>query len=153
MNMARNYFEVLGEVSPAGSAAAKSYDLVAALVPPETGVALQKTPESDGKSTMEIVKSLVVPAVGAVVGYTMWKKHPVLGALAGLGVAQTAYGWYKGEDHKELLSGLAVDAVGIVAALKYKRQPALAYVGGVAAATVASSFVSGTAAAKLKAKL
>lgn len=142
-----DYTQVIGAV-PAASAAHRIAGVVAAMTPPP---AAQGAMVPSGSSNVVAkIKPLVPGAVGAVAGFVAWKKHPVLGALAGHAVADAAYEAYKG-DKKKAACNLAVEGAGVLGALYNKKIPFAkkggaigGYVAGILAGAVATYFVQGS---------
>lgn len=137
----RKYVEVFGGVSPAASAVSRAGDIVAALAPPSGTHAMVSASHSIGAT----VKTLVPGAVGAAAGAFMWKKHPVLGLIAGFAVGDNAMELWKG-DRMAAACKLAVEGAGVAGALHFKKHPVLGFIGGALAGAVATSFVDGSPA-------
>jgi uncharacterized membrane protein len=135
---------MLGHVSPTATAGRHVADIVAALAPPPapTAQALAR-PAASTPSLTEIAKRMAPGVIGGVVGMMLWKRHPVLGFLAGHAVGAMAYPLYKG-DKKRAMCNLAVEGTGIAGALYYRKHPALGYIMGASAGAVATYFVDGS---------
>lgn len=149
----RKYTDMLGYASPTARNVVRAKDIVAALAPPQRSLALVKDqPAVPPPATIAV--SMIPSAIGAVVGFSMWKKHRVLGVIAGAGIAEEGYRFVKG-DRKTALCNLAVEGAGIFGALQFKSTMGriLGFVGGSALGAVATSFVDGSPASKVKAKL
>ena len=138
-------------VSPTIMGAQRAADLIAAALTPPVGSpgAAVAAPKP---SIMEKVKPFAPGAVGAAAGYYFGKKkhHPIIGALAGHAVANSAYEFYQGRK-TEAFCDLAVEGAGILGALYYKKAPVLkrgnavtGYIGGLLIGAVATYFVDGS---------
>lgn len=158
------YSEILGYASPTTRGAVRAKDVVAALAPPpRSSLSLVKSDAAAQTSATEHVKAWIPGLAGGAVGAYMWKRHRVLGFLAGHAVGSNATKLYKG-DRKSALCDLAVEGAAILGALNYKKLPLIkhlsktvgpvaGFAGGLAAGLVATSFVDGSPASELKAKL
>ena len=113
------------------------------------------SPPPAGKPTAPVVaskadlqKHYLVALAGAVGGALVWKKHRVLGFLAGGTVGDVGYRVWRneGDDRKDAAYMAAAQAVAVGASLNFKKNPALAYVGGMAVAQGASYFIPGSPA-------
>jgi hypothetical protein len=114
--------EILGAVSP---------------VPPQATQAIVK---SDSQQLAVWTKKSILPglAVGAV-GSFLWKKHPVLGFLGGMVLGGNASSLMQGGgERRNAALTLGAAGVAIYASLKYRKHPALAYVGAGTAASLLS---------------
>ena len=81
---------------------------------------------------------------GAVIGQHVWKKHNVLGALAGMAVGVSAERVIRGgESRRDTVARLATDAAAIGGALAYKKHPVVGYIVGALAGNLASEAVVG----------
>ena len=140
------YTTVMG-VSPTASGAKKAADIVAALAPPSSKSTAMVA--AGGSSLVGEAKKMAPGLAGAGVGYFAWKKHPVLGILAGHAVGSNAMELATG-DRKKALCNLAVEGAGIYGALKYGKgrtgRSVLGYVAGAVAGAVATYFVPGSPA-------
>ena len=146
-----HYSEILGNVSPTIMGAARAADVVAALAPPpaaEGTTAMVKKEEPAPTMTQAVVG--VTPGVlGAVAGAFMWRKHWVLGGLAGHALASNAMPmWRGGKERKRAFYNLAVEGTGIAGALYFKKHPVVGWLGGILAGSVATSFFSDSPAAE-----
>jgi len=137
----KKYVEVFGAVSPSAAGAQRAGDIVAALAPPKSGHAMVPASHSIGAT----MKSMLPGVAGAVAGAFVWKRHPVLGILAGHALGSNAMALWKG-DRKTALCNVAVEGAGVFGALKYKKHPVLGWLGGTLAGAVATSFVDGSPA-------
>ena len=95
-------------------------------------------------SKADLQKQYLVALAGAVGGAVLWKRHRVLGFLAGGSAADAGYRYWRnqGTDRKDALYMAGVQAVAIGGAMTFKKSPALGYVGGLAAGHAASYFAS-----------
>lgn len=71
---------------------------------------------------------LVCAAIGAVIGAYLWRDHRVLGGLGGLAVG-TAVSNLASDNPMTAVSNVACAGAGVVAALAWKRHPALGFAG------------------------
>jgi hypothetical protein len=146
----KKYVEVFGAVSPSVNGAKRATDIVAALAPPSGSHAL--VPARRNTILGAEVSGMLPGVVGAVAGALVWKRHPVLGVLAGHAIGANAKELLSG-DRKKAMCHVAVEGAGILGALKYKKHPVLGWVGGTVAGAVATSFVSGSPASEAWKKL
>ena len=134
-------------VSPTILGVNRVANIVSALTPPSiNGVAAAKP----APSVMEKVKPFVPGAAGAAVGAYVWKKHRILGVLAGHAVANSAFEFYQGK-RKEAVCDLVVEGAGVLGSLYNKKIPFVkkggpiaGYVAGLVAGCVATYFVDGS---------
>lgn len=147
--MSKSYMEQLGEISSSAKTAKQAADIVAAMAPPPVDsiqgagdtVAVTKPAESSpsvGKSIAGLAPGVAGGALGAVV----WKKHRVLGFLAGHAVGANAKALYSG-DRTGAMCRVAIEGSGVAGALLLKKRmhPVFGWMLGVAAGAVATSFV------------
>lgn len=154
--MANQLAQAAYEVSPTARGVGRVSDLILGLAPspaPAAGTAALAPVKQDEPITKKLVK-FVPHVVGAGVGYMVWKKHPILGALAGHALVNSGYEYYKG-DKKTALCELAVEAAGVMGALKLfgGRSPVKGWLVGVVAAAAATYFVDDSPVKKVVDKL
>jgi len=162
-----SYFDRLGEISSSMKGAKRASDLVAALMPPPAPThvhgdaapgaaaaaivpaapaAVTKTGPSLGHAAIAFAPTLVGGAAGALA----WKKHRVLGFLAGQSLAYNGAALLKGdaEQRKEAMYQVAVEGSGIAGALYLKKymHPALGWFAGILAGTAVTSMLPGSPA-------
>jgi hypothetical protein len=133
------YVRILGDISPTARGANRAADIVAALAPPKAKNAL--VPAGQQAPTFKKAAMAIVPGVvGAVAGAMLWKRHRILGAVAGHAVVSTAMPIYHGGDGRvRALWQLGIEGAGIASSLHFKRHPFLGWLGGtVGAAGVAA---------------
>jgi hypothetical protein len=162
-----SYFDRLGEISSSFKGASRASDLVAALLPPPAptyvhgaeapasaptaalvpgtpAAAVVKVGPSLGKAAIAFAPTLVGGAAGAM----LWKKHRVLGFLAGQSLAYNGAALLKGnaDQKKEAMYQLAVEGSGIGGALYLKKymHPVFGWIVGIVAGTVATSMLPGS---------
>lgn len=140
----RKYVDVMGHVSPSAKSVTKAADIVAALAPPKQDLpkALAKK-EPPKPSAGQLVSSLLPGVAGGAAGAYLWKKHRVLGFLAGHAVGSTAYPIYRGrgDERKRALYQLGVEGAGVAGALYYKKHPVVGWLGGVVAGSLVSALM------------
>lgn len=147
--MKRSDIDIFGSTAKTARHAA---DIVAAMAPPARPAA---NPDAEAlvpaahEATPSVGKSLKAMApglAGAAAGALLWKKHRVLGLLAGHALASNAVPLYKssGKERTTILCRLATEGAGIGGALLWKDHRILGWIGGMLTGFVASSFVSGT---------
>lgn len=125
-----NAYEILGAVSP---------------VAPQAAQALVKSPSAPSMDTRRVMTEVALPAaVGAVLAVMRYKKHKVLAAISGAAIGASIMPIVKdasvipGENRKTALLHLGVIGAAVYGSLRYRKHPALGYVGaGVAAGLVA----------------
>lgn len=107
------------------------------------------------KGDPTLVQSLLPGGVGGVVGALATPSHRVLGFLGGEALTQNAYRLWRnqGSDRPKALSNIGMAGAGIVGSLMSPNHPFWGWVGGMTAGIVATSFVPGSNAHSLKAKL
>jgi xanthosine utilization system XapX-like protein len=163
-----SYFDRLGEISSSVKGAQRASDLVAALLPPPApthvigaeapaasaptaalvpgtpAAAVVKVGPSLGKAAIAFAPTLVGGAAGALA----WQKHRVLGFLAGQSLAYNGAALLKGDANqkKEAVYQLAVEGSGIAGALYLKKHmhPVFGWIVGIAAGSIATSFLPGS---------
>lgn len=140
---------VLGDATPTATGARQVADIVAAMAPPPPGAAgtVAMRPASSasaGRIAMALAPGVAAGTAGAVI----WKKHRVLGFLAGHAVGQSGYQFIRGGDKKKAICNLAVEGAGVVGALKlFKgRKPVYGWLAGVLGGAVVTAFVPGSPA-------
>lgn len=147
--------EAIYGVSPTARGVGRVSDLVAAMTPPApaTGTALAPVAPPHEALSKKLIK-FVPHVVGAGAGFVLWKKHRILGALAGHALVNSGYEYYKG-DKKTALCELAVEGAGIAGALYlFKgRKPVMGWLAGVLAGSVATYFVQDSPVQKAVKKL
>lgn len=142
--------QVIGEMSATARGAQRVKDIFAALAPPPAPIgdttAMTVASVPAGHPTLARAIGPIVPGVaGGAVGAFMWKKHRVLGFLAGHAVGANALGIVRGGvERRDALCQLGVEGAGVIGALKFRRHPVFGWVLGVAAGTIATSFVPGS---------
>ena len=131
-----SYIKILGEAVAPGMATQATNLVTAPFAAP---------PKAKEKSPIDI-KNVALGAGAGYVGYRVWKKHPVLGALVGASAGFHALNIAKGDEalRKDALIGLGVIGVGTGASLVWKRHPAWGYLLGAGAASIASAFIPGS---------
>jgi hypothetical protein len=94
-----------------------------------------------GKMRTSVVPGLVVGTVGAVA----WKKHRVLGFLAGDALGMNAYDIAKGSKTERIsaVCNLGVTGAAVAASLNWHKHPFWGYVLGSIGASIVTSFVPG----------
>lgn len=124
---------ILG-MNPVATQTRQAADIVAALLPPAKPGAPGANPPPAPKSSMKDMLLDFVPGlVGAVAGYKLFKKHPVLGALGGLAVGSSVMDAVKGgDDRLRAACRVGVAGAGIAGSLMWKKHPILGYAGGTA---------------------
>lgn len=138
-----NYSTILGDVSSTAGGVGRAASVVAALAPPaKKGEVAKAAPASGG--VVSSVKAFAPGAIGAVAGLYLWKKHRVLGAVAGHAVGSNAMDLVKG-DRRHAVGQLLVEGGAVMGSLKYGKRPVLGFVGGAVVGAVVSAFVPGTA--------
>jgi len=112
----------------------------AAVVPVQDGAL---TPEQKA-ALVAYLKYSVAPALAAsIAGAVLWKKHRVLGFLAGGTLGASVYPIAKGGDmRKAALAGAGISAVSIGGALAWKNHPILGYLAGGFVANVAAKSIA-----------
>jgi len=142
-----NATTVLGSLSPTILGAHRVADIFAALTPPAPAAGVPSAPAPSNSQIMDKAKQFAPGLAGAGVGAYVGAKHrhPVLGALAGHAVVNSAYEYYKG-DKKKAVCNAAVEGAALAGALYYKkgRKPLLGYAIGLVAGAVATYFVDGS---------
>ena len=83
---------------------------------------------------------------GAVVGMTLYPKHPWLGALGGDAIGGALYPMLRGQgdDRRKALCDLAVEGAAVYGSLKYAKHPIWGYLLGALAGSVAVSPIRGS---------
>ncbi len=137
------YQSILGSSSTA-QGLGRAGTLVAAMTPPakkDVGT----PPAPSAKTTMKLATTMVPGLAVGGVGAYMWKKHRVLGFLAGHALGSNAKGvWDGGSDRRKALGSLAVEGAGVGGALMWKKHPVLGFLAGSLTGVVASVLVPGT---------
>lgn len=108
-------------------------------------VAVQDADDDESMST--VLSYRIAPSVaGAVVGMTLWPKHPWLGALSGDAVGGALYPMLRnqGDDRRKAICDLIVEGAAVYASLKFPKHPVWAYLGGALAGSVAVSPIRGS---------
>jgi hypothetical protein len=143
-------FGAISNVVPSASILGGVADVAASLAPPPgAGTAKTAMVVSPAEPLTDKLKKYAVPAAGIVGGALLWKKHRVLGAVAGHAVA---YAWAHRDDKKRVMCDLVVEGAGIAGALYHKKipgakkSPVVGFVMGVAAGLVGTYFVDGSPA-------
>lgn len=141
------YGDMLGAISPSAMGVRHAADVVAALTPPtRSGTEIAKADEPT-PSVSRSVLALVPGVLGAGVGALTWKKHRVLGAVAGHAVASTALPIIRGgADRKRALCQLGVEGAAVVGSLMWEEHPILGFCAGLLTGAAASALVPGSAA-------
>lgn len=126
----------------------KSLDLLGVLSPGMLSVA------NPAKNDPPLYKTLVPGIASGVVGYTVWKKHPVLGFFSGESLGQNAYRVYRGQgdDRTRAICNMGTMGAGIVGSLMWKKHPFYGFCAGFALASVAASYVPGSNAYRFRHK-
>jgi hypothetical protein len=149
--MSKSYTDLIGAASSTGRTASRIAGVAAALAPPPPptpGAAMVPVaPQHQTESIGEFAWSVAPSVAGGAVGAYAWRRHRVLGFLAGSAVVSNASGLYSGGDARtHALHRLGIEGAGIVGALQSKRP--LYQVGGWLAGTVlgmiASYYVPGS---------
>lgn len=125
----------------------KAFDFLGILSPGALSVA---RPTSNDPP---LYKTLVPGVASGVVGYKVFEKtHPVLGFFGSESLGQNAYRLYRGEgdDRTRALCNMSTMAAGILGSLGYKAHPFYGFVLAWAAATIATSYVPGSNAYRLR---
>ena len=137
---------MLGAASPSAKSAK---EIISALAPPSEdrvkveGEAAKPAPPLSERVT-HLAVDLAPGVAGGVAGAYLWKRHRVLGFLAGHAVAANALPIVRNKDgeRKAAVHMLGVEGAGVAGALVYKRSPAFGWVAGVAAGVAVSSMFS-----------
>lgn len=139
------YAQALYGISPTARGVGHVSDIILGLAPPAPAGTTAIAPVHTGEPITKKLVKFVPHAVGLVAGYSLWKKHRYLGALAGHAAINSGYEFYKG-DKKKALCELAVEGAGIIGALKYSggRKPVVGWLLGVVAGSIATYFVEGS---------
>lgn len=122
------YIEVLG-ASPVGAAVQPA----AVVVAPHSELAKLKDAFKPG--------NVVASAVGALVGWKAWKKHPWLGLFTGLNLGSAAYEATLGHDKKRAAVQAGASVVAVVGSKAWKKHPVAGWIIGGLGGSVASDFV------------
>jgi hypothetical protein len=131
----KKYVSLLGAVSATTD---KATTAASAVVPSKSGA-------MTGPSVTSVAKEMIPWAVGAAGGGYYWKKHRVLGALAGGSVAENAYDLVRGNRTAvQAATSVAATAAGVYGSMKYRKHPVLGFLGGEVLASVALSLVPGS---------
>ncbi len=143
-----SYMTVLGAASPSAKSAS---EIIQALVPPKRtgepaveGAPAPKPEVALSERATHLAVDLAPGVAGGLAGAYAWKKHRVLGFLAGHAVASNVMPIVRNKDgeRKDALHMLGVEGSGVVGALMNKRSPALGWVVGTAVGIAASSVFS-----------
>lgn len=140
------YATILGSASPTFGGAKRAYDIVAALAPPSSAEtqALAKAGEQSPSVTSRVFGAATgaVPWVaGGAAGAFLWKKHRVLGFMAGGAVATNVMGLYRGGvERSDAMWNLGIEGAAIGGALMMEDHPVLGYLGGLVAGHAVASF-------------
>lgn len=99
-----------------------------------------------GQADLPYTKTLLPGGVIGVAGAMGWKKHRVLGFLAGESLGQNTYRLYRGQggDRVRALTNMGMTGAAVAGSLLWKKHPFWGFVAGLAAGTVATSFVPGS---------
>ena len=102
-------------------------------------------------SDPSLAKTIVPGAAAGVVGAFLWKKHPVLGFLAGDAIGLNAVRIIRGhgDDRRRAATNMALGASGIIGSLMWQRRPVWGWFVGHLVGAVATSFVPGSNAYNL----
>jgi len=130
---------ILG-MNPVAQSTRNAADIVAALLPPgnvygaDAPANPPPAPAAQKRSIGKMLLELAPGVVGAVIGYNVAGKHPVLGALGGLAVGAAAMPLVKGggDARTHALAMVGVTGAGIAGSLMAKKHPILGYAGGTA---------------------
>lgn len=144
--MAKTYMEMLGQVSPSMGGARRVRDMVAALTPPATGgaAALMKQ-DQPRPSAADAALGMVPGLVGGGLGALAWKRHRVLGFLAGHAVGSVVRPLVTGKGRMQAFTQVGVDAAVIGGALLWKKHPFWGGVIGLLAGATVAGFVKDSA--------
>lgn len=161
----KSYMEALGELSSAAKSAQHAAQIVAAMTPPPVvgaemvssaspAAVVPAAPRpSMGRAIVGLAPGVVAGGVGAV----MWGNHRVLGFLTGHALGSNAGAVLRGvgQERRDGMCRLGVEGAGVVGALmlKSKLHPIFGWMAGVASGLVATSFVKGSPAHKLRSKM
>lgn len=119
-------------------------NLAQAMIPPDTKSLTKKEDSTSAQSSIDYKSAAIAMIPGVVVGGVgafVWKKHPVLGFLAGHALGSVGYGAYKKVPKTDLLCDLAIEGAAIAGALAWKKHPIGGWLAGAVAATTATAFV------------
>jgi hypothetical protein len=147
----KDQIEIFGAASPMSAGAKHVADIVAALTPPMGDIRVlgdgtsMPAPKRDRSATVATALGGLVPtAVGGGVGYTMWKKHKVLGFLAGSAAANIAWDNLRHGEYKKAAVSAAVTGAAVLGSLKMKKHPVLGFIGAMVVGTIVAANVDGT---------
>jgi hypothetical protein len=159
----KSYADILGDASPTVRSGQRVAEIVAALAPPvrsddvdgdtppapATTALVKIEPKSEPIGPlMPFVPGLIGGAVGAVA----WKKHRVLGFLAGHAVAASAIPIARGygDERRRALFQLGIEGAGIGGALLLKKHanlnPALGWAVGILGGVAVTALIPGSPA-------
>lgn len=128
------YVKILGEAVAPGQATPVANLVVA-------------TPKAVNAGKMPVgIGNVALGAGVGYAGYRLWKKHPILGALAGLSIG------FNGLDvvhsgsaaRKDALIGMGVTGAAVGGALAWKKHPALGFTLTAVAVSVLTSYIPGS---------
>lgn len=145
------YAEAVTGVVPSANVIGAVIDIAAALVPPAVKAGAPAMVVSPKEPMSDKLKKFAPHAVGLAAGAFFWKKHRILGALAGHALVNSAYEYYKG-DKKKAMCDLAVEGAGVAGALYHKKlplagkSPVIGWAMGIVAGSVGTYFVDGSPA-------
>jgi hypothetical protein len=135
-------------ISPTILGVHRAADIVAALTPPAATAGAALAPVSGPSLTSKVTQ--FAPGVGgALAGAYVWKRHRILGLLAGHAVVNSAWDFYRG-DRKRAVCNAIVEGAGVLGALNSRKIPVIkggpitGYVAGVLLGAVATYFVEGS---------
>ena len=156
----KSYADILGASSPTARSGQRVAEIVAALAPPTRTegdgdsaapattalVKVEPKHEPIGPMAMPLVPGIIGGAIGAVA----WKKHRVLGFLAGHAIAANALPIARGygDERKRALYQLGIESAGIGGAflLKKHMNPALGWAVGILGGVAVTAFIPGSPA-------
>ncbi len=131
--------------SPTASSGRRAADFIAALAPPPAGAAAVVKSDSMIHPKVKLAGLALIPSVvGAAAGAYVWKKHRILGGIAGMSVAPNVLRLIKSGERVKALCSIGATGVGVMGSLKWKRHPILGFVAGEVVGLVASAFVPGS---------
>jgi hypothetical protein len=124
----------------------KALDILGVVSPSALSIA---KPEPGQPSLM---KTIVPGAAAGVLGFAMWKKHPVLGFFLGesLGLNAMRALRNEGDDRTRASCNVGMTVAAVAGSLMWPRHPFYGYVLGLAAGAVATSYVKGSNAYRLR---
>ena len=106
---------------------------------------------AEPKTDPSLAKTIVPGAAAGVIGSLLWKKHMVLGFLAGDAIGLNAFRIFRdhGDDRVRAATNLGLGASGIIGSLMWQKHPVWGWLIGHMIGAVATSFVPGSNAARL----